>query len=137
MHIMGIDAKFIHWVKLLFGNVSASVNINGSPGRSFKVERGIRQGCPLAPYLFLIVGEALTHTIKKAVKEKRLRGVVLPGDKKQQCISQYADDSSLMVRGEKRDIDELVKLLKTFSEASGMEINWDKSCAYWFDKYTH
>ena len=134
---MGIDAKFIHWVKLLFGNVSASVNINGSPGRSFKVERGIRQGCPLAPYLFLIVGEALTHTIKKAVKEKRLRGVVLPGDKKQQCISQYADDSSLMVRGEKRDIDELVKLLKTFSEASGMEINWDKSCAYWFDKYTH
>ena len=137
MHMMGIDDKFIQWVKLLFGNASALVNINGSLGRNFKVERGVRQGCPLAPYLFLIVGEALTHTIKKAVKEKRLRGVVLSGGKKQQCISQYTDDSSFMVRGDKRDINELVKLLKTFSEASGMEINWDKSCAYWFDKYTH
>ena len=134
---MGIDEKFIQWVKLLFGNASAAVSINGSPGRSFKVERGVRQGCPLAPYLFLIVGEALTHIIKKAVKEKKLRGVMLPGGKKQQCISQYADNSSFMVKGDKRDIDELVKLLKTFSEASGMKINWDKSCAYWFDKYTH
>ena len=137
MHMMGIDARFIQWVKLLFGNASAAVNINGSPGSTFKVERGVWQGCPLAPYLFLIVGEALTHTIKKSVEEKRLKGVVLPGGKKQQCISQYADDSSFMVRGEKRDIDELVRLLKTFSEASGMEINWDKSCPYWFDKYTH
>ena len=42
-----------------------------------------------------------------------------------------------MVRAERRDADKLVRLLKTFSEASGMEINWDKSCAYWFDKYTH
>ena len=97
----------------------------------------MRQGCPLAPYLFLIVGEALIHIIKKTVKEKRFRGVVLPGGKKQQCISQYADDSSFMVRGEKKDIDELVKLLKAFSEALGMEINWDKLCTYWFDKYTH
>ena len=97
----------------------------------------MRQGCPLAPYLFLIVGEALIHIIKKAVKEKKFRGVVLLGGKKQQYISQYVDDLSFMVRGEKKDIDELVKLLKAFSEASGMEINWDKSCAYWFDKYTH
>ena len=137
MHMLGIDAKFIQWMKLLFGNASAAVNINGSPKSSFKVERGVKQGCPLAPYFFLIVGESLTYIIKKAVEEKKLKCVVLPGSKKQQCISQYADDSCFMIRGEKRDIDELVRLLKTFSEASGMEINWDKSCAYWFDKYTH
>ena len=113
------------------------VNLNGNPGEKFKVERGVRQGCPLAPYIFLIVGEALTHTIKKAVKEGRLKGISLPGGIKQQCISQYADDSSFMVRGEKRYVDELVRLLKTFSAASGMKINWEKSCAYWFDQYTH
>ena len=97
----------------------------------------MRQGCPLAPYLFLIVGEVLTHIIKKAVAEGRLRGIYLPGGRKQQCISQYADDSSFMVRGEKKDVDELVRLLTIFSKASGMEINWDKSSAYWFDKFTH
>src|ERR1700738_497744 len=105
MHMMGINEKFIQWMKLLFGNALAAVSINGSSRRSFKVERGVRQGCPLSPYSFLIVGEALTHIIKKAVREKRLRGVVLPGGKKQQCISQHANDSSFMVRGEKRDID--------------------------------
>ena len=62
--------------------------------------------------------------------------VVLPGSKKQHCISQYVDDLSFMVKGEKRDVDELVRLLKTFSEASCMEIKWEKSYAYWFDKYT-
>ena len=42
-----------------------------------------------------------------------------------------------MVRGSKKDVDELVRLLGIFSKASGMEINWEKSSAYWFDKYTH
>ena len=97
----------------------------------------MRQGCPLASYLFLIVGEVLTHIIKKTVEEGRLRRIYLPGGKKQHCISLYADDSSFMKRGEKNDVDELVRLLTTFSKASEMEINWDKSCAYWFDKFTH
>ena len=73
MHKMGIYAQFIGWVKLPFGNASAAVNINGSPGSNFKVERGVRQGCPLVPYLFLIVGEALTHVFRKAVDEGRLK----------------------------------------------------------------
>ena len=73
MHKMGINAQFIGWVKLHFGNTSATVNINGSPRMSFKVERGVRQGCPLAPYLFLIVGEALTHIIKNTMVEKKKR----------------------------------------------------------------
>lgn len=82
MHKMGIHTQYIGWVKLLFGNATAAVNINGSPGRSFKVERGVRQECPLAPYIFLIVGEVLTHIIKKSMVEGRLKGVVLPGGKK-------------------------------------------------------
>ena len=55
---------------------------------------------------------------------------MLPGGKKQQYISQYADDSSFMVKDEKKDVDGLVRLLKMFSEASGMEINWEKSSVY-------
>ena len=134
---MHISKKFISWVKLLFVNTTAAVNLNGSPSNNFKIEMEVRQGCPLAPYLFLIVEEVLIHIIKKAVAEGRLRGIYLLGGKKQQCISQYADDSSFMVRGEKNDVDELVRLLTTFSKTSGMEINWDKSCAYWFDKFTY
>ena len=123
MKALNICEEFIDWVKLFFTNASAAVNLNGNPGGNFKIERGMRQGCPLAPYLFLIVGEILTHMIKRAVEEGRLKGVFLPGGKKQQYISQYADDSSFMVRGTKEDVDELVSILETFSQASGMEIN--------------
>ena len=79
----------------------------------------------------LIVGEVLTHMIKKAVSEGRLRGITLLGGNNQQSISQYAGDSFFIIRGDKRYVDELVRLLlKVFSKASGLEINWDKSCAY-------
>jgi len=81
MRSMNIDEKFIGWVRLLFGNASATVNFNGQPGSSFRIERGVMQGCPLAPYLFLIVGEILTHTIKKAVSEGDSRGCAFQGVK--------------------------------------------------------
>ena len=137
MSKMGMSEDFTRMVKILFYNATAMVNLNGSPTNSFKVEKGLRQGCPLPPYLFLIVGEALTQLITKVVSEGRLKGIILPRGKKQQSISQYADDFSFMIRGEKQYVDELVRLLKLFSEASGMEINWEKSSAYWFDKFTH
>lgn len=95
------------------------------------------QGCLLAPYHFLIVGEALTHMSKKVVTEGRIRGIALLGGKKQQNISQYAHDLSFMIKGNKSDVDELVRLFKPFNATSRMEINWNKSCTYWFDKYTH
>lgn len=83
----------------------------------------------MALYLFLIVGEVLTHVIKKALYME-VDGDLFTWGRKQHSISQYADHSSFMVRGEKPDVDELVRLLKVFSAASAMEINWEKSCAY-------
>ena len=60
--------------------------------------------------------------IKKVVREGRLKGVALPGDRKQQYISQYTNDSSFMVRGDKHYVDEMMRILKVFIEASGMKI---------------
>ena len=78
---------------------STAISLTGNHGETFKVERGVRHGCPLAPSLILIVGKSLTHMIKKVVREGRLKRVALLGDRKQQYISQYTNDSSFMVRG--------------------------------------
>lgn len=53
----------------MFENASATINLNGNSGNNFKVERGFRQGYPIAMYLFLLIGEALTNMIKKAVAD--------------------------------------------------------------------
>lgn len=42
-----------------------------------------------------------------------------------------------MVRGEKHDVEESIRFLKVFSEAFGMAIKWEKSCTYWFNKFSH
>lgn len=83
MEKIGIGDTFTKWVKFLCGNAKAVVNLNGSLGEDFDIQRGVKQGCPLAPYLFLIVGEVLTHIIKKVVVEGRMWGITLPrGDNK-------------------------------------------------------
>ena len=61
------------------------------------------------------MGEALTQLIIKDILEGRLKDISLPGGDKEQNISQCADDSSFMVRGEKKYVDELARLLKVFS----------------------
>ena len=81
---MNISERFIKWVKLLFENTTAAVNLNGCPCNNFRVEKGVRYECPIAPYLFLILGEPLTHIIQKTVIKGILRGITLPGGKKQQ-----------------------------------------------------
>lgn len=53
---MGIHEQFIGWVKLLCNNAYAAINLNGSQGEKFEIERGVHQGYPLAPYMFFIVG---------------------------------------------------------------------------------
>lgn len=114
----------------------ATIDLNGSLGKEFKIERRVRQGCPFAPSFFLIVGEVLIHIIFKTIVISRLRGITLRRRIKQ-SISQYVENPSFMVRGEKSYVDELARLLKVFNEASKMDTIWDKLWFYWFDKYTH
>ena len=87
----------------------------------------LKEGCvKVARWLLTFVslwGKHLHIWLKKTVTEERIKGVFLLGDKKQQCISEYVDDSLFMIRGVKKDINEMIRILKIFSESSGMEID--------------
>lgn len=86
------------------------------------------------------VGKVLAYH-EKMVLKGRLKSIALParggGQTKQQCISQNAHNFLFRVRGDKKCVDKLMRLLTNFSDASKTEINWEKSCAYLFDKYMH
>jgi hypothetical protein len=66
MEALGFNQAFIKMTKLLLKDATASVCVNGEPSTPFKISRGVRQGCPLAPYLFLIVGEILNFLVHRA-----------------------------------------------------------------------
>jgi hypothetical protein len=126
MLIMGFPREFTNMLKLLFEGAQASVSVNGKSTDKFKISQGVRQGCPVAPYLFLIVGEILNECIKREVSVGRIRGIRLPGSEEQQILSPYADDSSLTVAGEEDSVVQTVDTLDLFSRASGLWINQDK-----------
>lgn len=84
---MDISEVFIKWIIFLITGATTTVNLNGNPEENFKVDIGVRQGCPLASYIFLIVGKTLIYIIKKMVKESRLKIIILPRGINQQNIS--------------------------------------------------
>lgn len=78
----------------------------------------VRQGCPLAPYLFLVVGKVLNQNIDREVEAGRIKGISLSSLTAQQMVGQYADDTSLMLRGEDGTVLQAVLTFKEFSLAS-------------------
>lgn len=132
MERVGTNKQFLSWIKMLVANASAAVNLNGSTCDIFPIERVVRQGCPLAPYLFLIVGEFLYHITKHVMANDRINAVTHPWRHDQQCILHYIDDPSFLIREDNKVVDEMVRLLHMFNKVPWMEINLkeSKSCAY-------
>ncbi|XP_026442068.1 uncharacterized protein LOC113341382 [Papaver somniferum] len=71
---MGYGLKWRRWIQCCVEHVRFSVLISGSSEGYFKSKKGIRQGDPLSPFLFLIVGEALTAMMKKAQEDGFING---------------------------------------------------------------
>ena len=64
---VGFCSRWIHWIKGCLESASVSVLVNGSPTKEFLPKKGLRQGDPLAPFLFLIAAEGLTGVSRMAV----------------------------------------------------------------------
>ena len=72
MEQMGFCQTWIKWILKCMSSVTFSFNINGESRDFVKPTRGIRQGDPLSPYLFLLVTEGFSNLLKKAMQEQRL-----------------------------------------------------------------
>lgn len=71
---MGFGNRWKRWIKGCMSSAHFSILINGSPKGFFKAERGIRQGDPLSPFLFVIVGEALSRMIDAGNSANLIKG---------------------------------------------------------------
>src|ERR1044072_7335260 len=125
---MNFSDKCIHWIGNCLSSTSISVLVNGSPTSEFRPQKGIRQGDPLAPFLFLIVAEGLTGLVKNAVRMNKLVGYSIGrSESVQVSILQFADDTLLIGEASVQNVMTMKAILRCFELVSGLKVNFAKS----------
>lgn len=119
---IGLPGGWITCLKGLYSSAKSTVLINNIPTDSIQLERGVRQGCPLSPLLFLLVIEALANLIRD---DARLKGITLSRNVAIKIVL-YADDTTLLLSNPE-ELAVAEELLSVFEQGSGAKINRTKS----------
>jgi hypothetical protein len=90
LQVRGFNRKWCNWIHLLSSSAKTAILLNGIPGLWIQIKRGLRQGDPLSPLLFLIIVDILQHTIQHFSREGALKHPIVSN---LPCpIIQYVDD---------------------------------------------
>jgi exonuclease III len=125
---MGFAETWVQRVMSLNLNASAAIIVNGEQSQTFKLERSVRQGCPLAPYLFLLTVDVLGQMLQHPGND--VKGLRLPDDSTI-TNQMFADDTLLLLDGTPDNLNKAIEVIKRFGAASGAKLNLHKSIGVW------
>ncbi|WVZ69867.1 hypothetical protein U9M48_018590 [Paspalum notatum var. saurae] len=123
----GFDPLWIKWIKMLVVGGSVGVCLNGEESAFFKPGKGLRQGDPISPLLFNLVGDVLAKMMMKAARAGLIKGLLTDFVTEGIYSLQYADDTIVFSSPEGRYIRNLKCILMWYERISGMRINFHKS----------
>lgn len=126
MELMGIDHDFRKLVMSCVTTASASALVEGSPTKIVKLQRGLRQGDPLSPLLFVIVIEYLSRLINQAMNNRKIDLYKSRGMAVESHLA-YADDVTFFCRASAKTLTTLTDILAEFEAFSGLKINAGKA----------
>ncbi|RVW44349.1 LINE-1 reverse transcriptase-like [Vitis vinifera] len=127
---MGFREKWIKWIEWCISTVKFSVVVNGSPSGFFQSSRGLRQGDPLSPYLFVIVMEVFSCLLRRAIGGGYLSGWRVRGRSGEEILIShllFVDDTLVFYEASQDQMTYLSRLLMWFEACSGLRINLEKS----------
>ncbi|XP_052488035.1 uncharacterized protein LOC105772073 [Gossypium raimondii] len=130
MKKMGFDSEWVTILLRCVTLVSYSVVINNHIGESFYPTRGLRQGDPLSPFLFLFCGEGLSSLMKLGMMENRVRGVKASKSRPPVSHLLFADDCLLFGEATERSSIYLKQILHNYEVCSGQKVNFSKSTIF-------
>ena len=130
LHILetfNFGPKFCNWVRLFYTDIQSAVIINGWMSSFFNPTRGVRQGCPLSPLLYVLSIKVLAECIRAS---PQIQGVTIHYSVEGYKCSGYADDTTVAITTE-QSIEETFSVYSTYERASGAKLNRGKSKAMW------
>ncbi|XP_028765313.1 uncharacterized protein LOC114723286 [Neltuma alba] len=130
MRKMGFGEKWIGWIMQCVTSASLNLVVSWKKVAGISMGRGIRQGDPLSPYLFIIAADVLSLMIQKQVECGRLKGIKLASRCPVLSHCFFADDALLFMNAKRQNCRELKKILDGYCKASGQAINLEKSCIF-------
>lgn len=126
---MNFPPNFVRWIELCITTASFSINLNGSLTGNFKASRGLSQGDPLPPYLFILVMEGLTQLLEKQALSN-------PFSYHPKCTAlnitslAFADDLFIFSKADVNSVTSIKNTLNVFQEISGLKPNLQKSMVF-------
>ncbi|GJT30237.1 RNA-directed DNA polymerase, eukaryota [Tanacetum coccineum] len=122
----GFGPKWRSWIRGSLSSGKASILVNGSPTSEFHLYRGLKQGDPLAPFLFLLIMESLHLSFSRAVEAGIFKGYKIDPSTTLSHLF-YADDAVFIGEWSHSNLKGIMNILRCFSLLSGMSINIQKS----------
>ena len=129
LEIFGFKEQFRAWVKAIYKNSEACVTNNGFSSPFFKLQRGVRQGCPLSAYLFIMVVELLANKIRET---REIKGIKI-GDFELKIL-QMADDTTVFVE-DVQSLRKILEIIECFHLFAGLKLNKSKTEAMWLGSW--
>ena len=116
---LGFHRLWVDMIMRLVTTVSFSVLFNGDRLENFVPSRGIRQGDPISPYLFLLAAEGLSCLLNSRVQSSNLSGIIVATSALMVSHLLFVDDSLLFFKANRESADEVVDVLHIYCQAFG------------------
>ena len=132
---LGFNERWISLVMMCISTVSYSVLINGEAKGNIVPTRGLRQGDPISPYLFLLCAEGLSAMLRKEEEQGKIRGISISRGAPRISHLFFADDSIVFCRASVEESRRILQVLEDYEAKSGQKLNKDKTSLF-FSKNT-
>ena len=129
MAAFGFGSNFIDWIRVVYANASTKVKVNGHYTNPIFLKRGLRQGCPLSPSLYVLIIEIFALQLRT---NPNIIGFKIGGEK---IVSMhYADDATIIIK-QNQCFKEVIKEIQDYEQASGAKVNVEKTKGLWLGKW--